>query len=112
MADPDVTISEENALERHRQLTRYRTVRDAFLAIFGPPGKRTIHGAVVLEELERYCGTRKTINETDSSNQTDIYRTARKHGRCDVMQAIHDAIEWREADHVSNSSGGSSGGSR
>ena len=106
----ETPIGEENELERARQLGRFRTVRDAFLAVFGPPGKRTPQGGVVLEELEKYCGNRKLINEVDSTGATDIYRTARKHGRCDVIQVIHDAIEWKEPTHVSNSSSRSPGG--
>ena len=106
MADSELTAGEENTLERVRQLARIRSVRDAFLAIFGPPGARTPHGAIVLDELDRFCGTRKLINETDNVGQTDIYRTARKHGRCDVMQAINDLIEWKEPKDANSSDGG------
>ena len=47
----ETTVQEHNALEQARQLARYRQVRDAFVAVFGPPGKRTPHGAIILEEL-------------------------------------------------------------
>lgn len=104
MATPELTVDEQNQVEHARQLQRYRTARNAFVEMFGPPGKRTPQGAIILEELERFCGTRRLINELDNTGATDIYRTARKHGRCDVMQSIHDMIEWKESSHA-NSSG-------
>lgn len=98
------SVEEENEIGRARALQHMRNVTQAFVDLFGPPGKRTPQGTIVLGELERFCGNRKLINELDDTGATDIYRTARKHGRCDVMQAIHDAIEWKESDHARDSS--------
>ena len=95
---------EANVLERERQLQRYRQVRDAFVAVFGPPGKRTPHGALILDELEKFTNWTKLIREQDVTGQTDIYRTGIKEGRREVMQAIHNLIEWKESDHVNTSS--------
>lgn len=100
------TVAQENEIEQARALARYRKVRDAFVAVFGPPGKRTPHGAVILEELERFTNWRKPIREEDTTGRTDTFRTARKQGRYEVMQAIHNAIEWRESDHVDTSTSG------
>ena len=95
MADP-LSVDEQNELAKARQVQRYRAMRDAFLAVFGPPGKRTPMGAIILEELERFTNWRKVIREQDSTGQTDVYRTGIKEGRREVMQAIHEIIEWRE----------------
>lgn len=98
---PEVlNVEQQNEVDRARQLARYRKVRDVFVETFGPPGKRTPHGALIIEELEKFCGTRKLINALDNHGATDVPRTFRQHGRCDVMQAIHDLIEWKESEHV------------
>jgi hypothetical protein len=98
------TVEQENEIERARQLSEYRRVRDAFLSVFGPPGKRTPHGEVILAKLERFTNWGKPIREEDTTGQTDIYRTGRKAGRVEVMAAIHQMIEWRESDHEHTSS--------
>lgn len=103
----DLTVDEQNQLEQARQIARYRNCRDAFLAVFGPPGARTPHGATIIEELEKFTNWKKLIREQDSTGQTDIYRTGIKEGRREVMQAIHNLIEWRESEHVNTSSSGS-----
>ena len=102
----EFTVEEQNAIGRAQQLSHYRKLRNTFAEVFGLPGKRTPHGAIILAELERFCGTRKLINETDLSGSTDVPRTFRKHVRCDVMQAIHDLIEWKETEDVNPSGTG------
>ena len=97
MAESNLTVDEENEITRARGLARQRKVRDVFLATFGPPGNRTPHGAILLEHLEVFTNWRRLIREQDTTGQTDIYRTGIKEGRREVMQAIHDAIEWRES---------------
>jgi hypothetical protein len=99
------TTEELNEIQRAEQLQRYRDLRTAFVELFGPPGKRTPQGAIVLEHLEKFCGTRRLISELTTEGATDIYRTARKHGRCDVMQAIHDLLEWKEPNDGDSSRG-------
>src|SRR5579871_722110 len=100
MEAPFLSDGGENAsrADRERFLQRCRTLRDAFVAVFGPPGKRTPHGAMILEELERFTNYTKLIREQDTTGQTDIYRTGIKEGRREVMQAIHNLIEWKESD--------------
>lgn len=101
--DENLTTDEANALARAQALQLARTLRQVFTEVFGPRDKRTPHGQVVLDELERFAGSRRLVNETDSTGQTDIYRTGRKHGRCDVVQAIHDIIEWKEPSNANSS---------
>lgn len=98
MIDPKLppTIDEHNVSERERVLAKARKLRDAFVAVFGAPGARTPHGALILDELERFTNYTKLIREQDTTGQTDIYRTGIKEGRREVMQAIHNLIEWRE----------------
>lgn len=103
MPSAGLSVDEENRLEQERRLARYRKVRDAFLETFGSPAARTPLGVVMLQELESFTNYRKPIREMDSTGQTDIYRTGIKEGRREVMQAIHDLIEWRESDHVNAS---------
>jgi hypothetical protein len=99
----DLAVEDHNALSRERTLQRYRTVRDAFVAVFGPPGQRTPHGKIILDELEKFTNWTKLVREQDTTGQTDIYRTGIKEGRREVMQAIHNLIEWKESDHVNTS---------
>lgn len=99
-----MNVQEENEVERARQLQRYRSMRDAFVAVFGPPGQRTPQGAIILDELEKFTNWTKLIREQDTTGQTDIYRTGIKEGRREVMQAIHNLIEWKESEHVHPSS--------
>lgn len=98
-----MSVEEENQAARAQQLQRYRTMRDAFVSVFGPPGQRTPHGTIILDELEKFTNWTKLIREQDSTGQTDIYRTGIKEGRREVMQAIHNLIEWKESDHVNPS---------
>ena len=98
MPETNFTVEEANAIEQARRLARYRKMRDVFVETFGPPGKRTPHGALILEELEKFTNWKTTIREQDTTGQTDIYRTGIKEGRREVMQAIHNLIQWRESD--------------
>lgn len=101
-----MNVQEENEVGHARQLQRYRSMRDAFVAVFGPPGQRTPQGAIILDELEKFTNWTKLIREQDTTGQTDIYRTGIKEGRREVMQAIHNLIEWKESEHVHPSSPG------
>lgn len=100
------TVAEDNAIALAKEISRQRALRDAFLAVFGPPGKRTPHGATIIEHLELFTNYRRPITTLDSTGQTDVHRYFTAIGRQQVMQAIHNAIEWRESDV--NTSGSSS----
>jgi hypothetical protein len=104
MADVERTVQEENELRRQETLARMRRMRDAALALFGPPGKPTPLGGFFLEELDKFCG-RSTIADmpTDKNGQTDVPRTFRAIGRREVADLIHNAIEWKEPNHERNS---------
>lgn len=101
---PGGEADRQNAVAEAERMQRARALRDAFLAVFGPPGQRTPHGAIILSHLENFTNWTRLIREQDSTGQTDIYRTGIKEGRREVMQAIHNAIEWKESDHVNTGS--------
>jgi hypothetical protein len=98
------TVQEDNLIAHAEALSKQRALRDAFLALFGAPGKRTPMGATVIDHLERFTSYRRPIETLDSTGQTDVHRYFTAIGRQQVMQAIHNAIEWRESDHVNPSS--------
>jgi hypothetical protein len=100
------TVAQQNQIEHAKLIARMRNVRDAFLQTFGPPEQRTPLGKVILDELERFCGRNIPQNMLDSNGRVDALATWRKLGRWDVLETIHNAIEWRESDHVNPSSSG------
>ena len=109
------TVEEENEIAAARELQRTREVQQAFVALFGLPGSRTPHGKIVLDALERkFQGAvgaggrsvkmRLPTNHLGADGHTDPYLTMRKLGHYDVLEAIHNIIEWRESDNVHASS--------
>ena len=101
---PETTQDEDNALERARAIARYRSIRDAFVAVFGPPGQPNPPAALVLSYIDRFCHRSALDIATDKNDATDIPKTFRNIGRREVATAIHDMLSWRESDHA-NSSG-------
>jgi hypothetical protein len=99
----DLTVEQQNAIARERELSRIREARNIFLEVFGPPEKRTPHGKFILDTLTAKFGRGLPKNVTDNGT-TDIPLTFRKFGHYDVLEAINDIIEWRETDHVHPSS--------
>jgi hypothetical protein len=101
-----LTAEEEDALQQAQRIGEMRRVRDAFLATFGVPGKRTPFGEIMLKHLEARSAWRRKegICCMDANGQTDVFRTGVAEGRRWMMQAIHDAIEWRESDQHGNTS--------
>jgi hypothetical protein len=100
------TVEEHNEIERRRRVSDMRRIRDAMLAVFGPPGKRTPMGAIILEELERFTNYRRPCPQQDTVGQTDVYRTGVQEGRRQVIETLHNAIDWKEPEHVDTSSTG------
>jgi hypothetical protein len=95
---PELTDEDRNALEKAQALQRYRTLRDAFVALFGPPGAPTPHGDLVLKHLDKFCGRGSLNIVSDQTGATDIPKTFRNVGRREVADAIYDMIAWRESD--------------
>src|ERR1700687_6361816 len=91
------TVAEENEIAQAKLLQRWRTARDAFLATFGPPEKRTPFGLIMLEHLERFCRARPGAElVVDNQGQSDIPQKMRHLGRKQVIEAIHEIINWKE----------------
>lgn len=97
------TVEEDNALAEAQQLAKYRELHQACLQLFGPRDARTPLGQLVLETLEARFMFRKLPEAYDQIGRTDELRTFRIIGRWDVIQALHDAIEWKEPTHAKRS---------
>ncbi len=95
---PALSDEEQAALEHAQAIARVRAVRDAFLALFGEPGRPSPHGDVVLKYIDKFCGRGALNIASDENGATDIPKTFRNIGRREVADAIHDMISWRESD--------------
>ena len=89
---------DENEIARAEQQRRLRDRRDAYLAVFGQDGSRTIHQEIVLADLERMTRFGDTAIERDNTGRYDGGLTAYKAGLQDVMKRIYLRIRWREND--------------
>lgn len=106
MSSRDADVEAHNRREREAALARYRKLRDAFVAVFGPPGQPNPQAAIVLEEIDRYCNRRAFSVALDTNGQTDVPRTFARMGLRDAADRIHRMIEWKESEHVDPSSEG------
>ena len=79
-------------------MARYREVRSVFLEVFGPRDARTKHGGFILQVLQEKFGKGLPPNAVSNDGMTDALLTMRKLGHFDVIEAINNAIEWREPD--------------
>ena len=94
---------DENERARAEQQRRLRDRRDAYLAVFGQDGSRTVHQEIVLADLERMTRFGDTAIERDGTGRYDGGLTAYKAGLQDVMKRIYLRIRWRENDVDSSS---------
>lgn len=101
-------VSAENAASREQALERLRLKRAAYVALFGPPGEPTPHGAVVLEDLDRFCRSFDESVHFDSSGRLDPYTTIYRDGKKAVALRIRQMLEW--SDINGDSSGSSESG--
>lgn len=97
------SVEDQNALAEAQLTARARELHAACLQLFGPRGDRTPLGGMVLDTLEKRFTFRKLPEAYDQLGRTDALRTLRIIGRWDVIQAIHDAIEWKEPTHAKRS---------
>lgn len=98
---------EEREAQRQAAITRLRQRHEAYMAVFGPPGKRTPYGELILEDLERFVRYHDRAITTDQQGRYDGGATAYNLGLQDVVKRIHLRIEWSE--HDSDSSNNSDG---
>lgn len=106
MAEPGRTVEDENRLAQERALKWRRDVRDAFVGCFGPPEKATPYGAVMLKYIDDFCTRGRVQVQVDNNGATDVPQTFRNIGRREVADLIHNAIAWKESEHVNPSSTG------
>ena len=86
----------ENEQAQAEAIARQRLKRDAYVALFGPPGKPTPLGEVVLRDLERFVRYGDTAVTRDKTGRYDGGATAYNNGMQDVVKRIHLMIKWSE----------------
>ena len=64
------------------------------MALFGPPGKPTPFGAVVLEDLDRFCTTYTESVHFDTQGRMDPYTTIYRDGKKAVALRIRQMLEF------------------
>jgi|SRR5215472_5854350 len=85
--------------EREAWIARLRHVHEAYVALFGPAGKPTVLGAVVLEDLDRFCTTFRESIHMDAQRRMDPFTTIYRDGKKAVALRIRQMLEWSENDH-------------
>ena len=96
----ELTVDQENEVARQRKLTQTRERCRIFIEVFGPYGKPTPHGKVILDFLHTKFGAALPPNVLDKNDHTDEYQTWRRLGHFDVLETIRQATEWKEQSHV------------
>ena len=98
-------MTDENELAREESLKHLRDVRDAYLQVFGPPEHRTPLGAIILQDLERFCRYQDEIlYVSKQSGVSDPHVTHYQLGKQTVINRIHTRINWSEHGRRSNRS--------
>lgn len=103
---PETTVEQQNEVERQRQLQKRRERTQIFREVFGTPEALTKHGKLILESLHASFGRGLPKNILDDQGRTDMWQTARCLGHFDVLEAIYEAIKWKESDHVDSRQSG------
>jgi hypothetical protein len=102
----ELTVQEQNAVERERVRTHIRDRARIFREVFGSWDQPTPQGKVVLDALLSKFGHALPPNVLDNNGRTDEYQTWRRLGHFDVLEYIKTQLEWKESDHVNTSSPG------
>ena len=92
-------MSEE---DRTAYLEALRKIREAYLALFGPPGEPTVFGRVVLEDLDRFCTTFRESIHMDLEGRMDPFTTIYRDGKKAVALHIRKRLETEYADSNSH----------
>jgi len=101
LADPRLTVEEENEVAKAASRARIRERARAFQEVFGAWEKPTPHGERILEALLAKFGNPPgqhglPPNVLDRTDRTDEYQTWRRLGHFDVMEYIRTQLEWKE----------------
>lgn len=92
----NLTPDEDNRLALAREIQRKRALRDAFVAVFGPPGQPNPPARIVLEYLDEFCRREAFSVALDNMGQTDVPRTFARFGLRQAADEIHRIIAWKE----------------
>lgn len=99
----DLSVEQQNQLERERKLSQMRERAQIFREVFGEPDKPTKHGKLILDALHSAFGRGLPKNMLDDHGRTDMWQTARRLGHFDVIEAIYETLKWRENEHTRQS---------
>lgn len=102
---PELTVEEQNEIARARHITERRELRNAFVAVFGPPGEPTPPAQLVLAYLDDYSGRHNFRAALDLQGRTDVERTFMRLGIRDVVDEIHRKLNWKESDYADSRGG-------
>lgn len=100
----DSELELENQQAQEAALNLVRAKRDAYVKLFGLPGHRTPLGAIVLDDLDRFCKRGQESIHLDSTGRLDPYTTIYRDGKKSVADRIHLMIEWSENGNSSRDS--------
>lgn len=89
-------VSAENEASNENSRSKLRAKRDAYVALFGPPGSPTPLGEVVLADLDRFCKTYDESIHMDKDNRLDPFTTIYRDGKKAVALRIRAMISWSE----------------
>ena len=85
--------------ERQEAIDRLRQTSEAYVALFGPPGKPTPFGGVVLDDLDRFCTTFRESVHYDATKRMDPFTTIYRDGKKAVALRIRAMLEWSADEH-------------
>lgn len=92
----------EEEREREAGLAKLRQKHEAYIALFGPPGKPTPFGRVVLDDLDVFCTTYTESIHMDRMGRMDPYTTIYRDGKKAVALRIRQMINRSEANDDSS----------
>jgi hypothetical protein len=88
----------DNESARERMLAQLRAKNAAYVKLFGPPGRPTPEGEVVLADLDGFCAFWRESIHMDAQGRMDPYTTIYRDGKRAVATRIRKMIEWSESD--------------
>lgn len=94
---------DENEQARQDHLQKTRLKHEAYITLFGTLDNPNPVGALVLEDIDRFCRRGDESIHMDAQGRMDPYTTIYRDGKKAVADRIHAMIEW----HHDNSSSGS-----
>jgi hypothetical protein len=92
----DETNPDQQEVARLEYIDRIRLKHDAYVSLFGPPGRLNPTAATVLKDLEGFVRYRESAITRDLQGRYDGGATAYNTGLQDVVKRIYEMIAWSE----------------